>query len=125
MEPSTPPVKRELYCYDCGFRLGEAEIDEFRPTHEITDDDRGNCRRLEPADDTSIFVPLCDHCYQENTEGSVLPDDEDDTSSDSSITFYCMGCGEEIDWGITREEFEDDELHLCSHCEQEEQDATS
>lgn len=119
MEPSTPPVKRELYCYDCGLLLTSDETEEFRPNHEITDDDRANCRRLDPNDDTSIFVPLCDHCYDGSENGSILSDDVTDTESDSTTTFYCMGCGEEIDWGITQEEFEEDELHLCTRCEED------
>lgn len=122
MEPSTPPVTQtEVYCHDCGKKLNTQETWEFRPDHDPYDDDRANCRRLNDDDD-SIFVPLCDICYEwEEPEETQSQEDDNETSS---YTCYCQGCGEEIDWGITKEEYEqDDELHLCSRCETAEEES--
>ena len=112
MDPTTPPVSQHLYCYDCGEKLTSREVLEFRPNHDLYDENRENCRRLDEND--SIFVPLCDICYFAEEED----EDEEDEEEDSDYTCYCQGCGEEIDWNISKEEFEnDDELHLCSRCE--------
>ena len=117
MDPSTPPVQQHLYCYDCGEKLTTNEVCEFRPNHDLYDEDRGNCRRLDEND--SIFVPLCDICYFAEEEEEAEHDEEE-----SDYTCYCQGCGEEIDWNISKEEFErDDELHLCSRCELAEEEA--
>ena len=111
MDPTTPPVSQHLYCYDCGEKLTSREVLEFRPNHDLYDENRENCRRLDEAD--SIFVPLCDICYFAEEEDEVEEEEED-----SEYTCYCQGCGEEIDWNISKEEFENDnELHLCSQCE--------
>lgn len=113
MDPSTPPVQVDIYCYDCGTKLNLDEVSEFRPSHDIYDSERENCRRLD--DENSIFVPLCDTCYLEELE------EENDHNSESSYECYCQGCGGEIDWDITKEEFEqENELHLCSRCEEAE-----
>lgn len=118
MDPSTPPAAQDLYCYDCGSKLTATEAWEFRPNHDPHDTERENCRRL-MDDDESIFVPLCDKCYlyEEEEEDSGNTEQQ----SDSSYSCYCQGCGEEIDWDITKEEFENDtELHLCTRCQAEE-----
>ena len=117
MDPSTPPIRQPLYCYDCGEKLTSEEAEEFRVTDDLPEDERENCRRL---DDDNIFVPLCNSCYfaedeEENSEASETA---------SSYTCYCQGCGEEIDWDISKEEFENDnELHLCSRCELAEEES--
>lgn len=113
MDPSTPPA-HNLYCYDCGAKLNINEIWEFRPEHDLYDTERENCRRLD--EDDSIFVPLCDACYL--TEDEEAEEDDEEEESESSYIFYCEGCGEEIDWNITKEEFEqENEPHLCTRCE--------
>lgn len=118
MEPTTPPRSHEYVCYDCSKRLTDDEVNGFRSPEE----NRTNGRFLD-EDDSDVCVPLCDVCYELEQDESPFEDDDDDYDDDSTASsdcsFYCMGCGEEIDWCISKEEFEEDELHLCTRCERE------
>jgi hypothetical protein len=121
MDPSTPPVSQHLYCYDCGEKLTSREVCDFRPNHDLYDSCRENSRRLDEND--SIFVPLCDICYYDNDTDEEEEEEDGESEEENSYTCYCQGCGEEIDWNITTEEFEqENEPHLCTRCEAAEDD---
>lgn len=122
MDPSTPPVSCDLYCTDCNTKLTPQEVYEFRPNHDLMDEERENCRRMYEDSDEGVFVPLCDICYWGNDEEEDDEDDNSIPSSGSSHSCYCAGCGNEIDWDITEEEYEDENGNvLCIQCMQEDE----
>jgi DNA-directed RNA polymerase subunit RPC12/RpoP len=111
----------DYFCYDCGKRLLDSEVNRFIRSDAL----RGNCRSLD-EDELSTYVPLCNVCYEleqdehEDEDGDESSSVSSETSEESSeCSFFCMGCGKEIDWSITKEEFQEDELHLCTVCEVE------